>query len=222
MIITRDDTTMISNLREFLSHKFEMKDLGTLNYFLDLKFVSCIDGLLLFQAKYAYDLFTKASHTNNCTEATPLEPNIHFFATNGTMLDNPTRYWQLVGSLIYLTVTRLDISYVVHTVSQFMCIPYSTHYVVVLRIICYIKGTLFRELHFPSHSPLVLHAHSHADWEGEIHIITVPLLVIASSLATPSSLSEVRNKLCLPALVLNLNIVLLLTPLLRFLGFVGS
>jgi hypothetical protein len=56
----------------------------------------------------------------------------------------------------------------------------------------------------------------------EIPIVAVPLLVIVSSLATTLSLGEVRNKLCLPALVLNLNIVLLLIPLLRFSGFVGS
>jgi hypothetical protein len=55
----------------------------------------------------------------------------------------------------------------------------------------------------------------------EIPIIAVPLLIV-SSLVTPSSLGEVRNKLCLPALVLNLNIVLLLIPMLRFSGFVGS
>ena len=56
----------------------------------------------------------------------------------------------------------------------------------------------------------------------EIPIIAVPLLVIVSSLVTPLSLGKVRNKLCLPALLLNLNIVLLLIPLLRFCGFIGS
>jgi hypothetical protein len=52
-------------------------------------------------------------------------------------------YQQLVGSLIYLTVTRLNISYVVHIVRQLMSSPCTTHYVVVLQIIWYIKGTLF-------------------------------------------------------------------------------
>jgi hypothetical protein len=56
----------------------------------------------------------------------------------------------------------------------------------------------------------------------EIPIIAVPLLVIVSSLVTPSSLGEVRNKLCLPALVLNLNMVLLLIAQLRLFIFVGS
>uniref|UniRef100_A0A2N9H4U3 Retrovirus-related Pol polyprotein from transposon TNT 1-94-like beta-barrel domain-containing protein n=1 Tax=Fagus sylvatica TaxID=28930 RepID=A0A2N9H4U3_FAGSY len=40
---------------------------------------------------------------------------------------------QLVGSLVYLTVTRPDISYAVHIVSQFMAAPRSLHYAAVLR-----------------------------------------------------------------------------------------
>ena len=37
MIITGDDTIGISNLRDFLSHNFVIKDLGSLNYFLGLE-----------------------------------------------------------------------------------------------------------------------------------------------------------------------------------------
>ena len=79
MIITCDDTTGISNLRNFSSHNFEMKDLGPLNYFLGLEVLSSTDGLLLSQAKYASDLIPKAGLTDNSNETTPFEPNIHFF-----------------------------------------------------------------------------------------------------------------------------------------------
>ena len=74
---------------------------------------------------------------------------------------------KLVGNLIYLTVTRPDISYVVHLVSQFMNTPRSTHYATVLRIIRYIKGTMFPGLHYSVTSPLILRAYSDADWAGD-------------------------------------------------------
>uniref|UniRef100_A0A2N9J561 Integrase catalytic domain-containing protein n=1 Tax=Fagus sylvatica TaxID=28930 RepID=A0A2N9J561_FAGSY len=74
---------------------------------------------------------------------------------------------QLVGSLVYLTVTRPDISYAVHIVSQFMAAPRSLHYAVVLRILRYLKGTLFHGLHFSSQSSLTLQAYSDADWTGD-------------------------------------------------------
>jgi hypothetical protein len=48
-----------------------------------------------------------------------------------------------------------------------MTAPRSVHYVVVLRIIRYVKGTLFHGLHFSSHSSLDLHAYLDADWIGD-------------------------------------------------------
>jgi hypothetical protein len=63
---------------------------------------------------------------------------------------------QLVASLIYLTVTRRDISYDVHLVSQFTSVPRSSRYATVLHILRYVKSTLFHGLHFSSHSSLEL------------------------------------------------------------------
>uniref|UniRef100_A0A2N9IAW0 Reverse transcriptase Ty1/copia-type domain-containing protein n=1 Tax=Fagus sylvatica TaxID=28930 RepID=A0A2N9IAW0_FAGSY len=72
-----------------------------------------------------------------------------------------------IGSLVYLTVTRPDISYAVHIVSQFMAAPRSLHYAAVLRILQYLKGTLFHGLHFSSQSSLTLQAYSDVDWAGD-------------------------------------------------------
>jgi len=73
----------------------------------------------------------------------------------------------LVGSLVYLTVTRPDISYAVHQVSQFMTTPHFTHFSAVIRILRYLKGTLFHGLHFSSQSSLELHVYTNADWAGD-------------------------------------------------------
>ena len=89
--------------------------------------------------------------------------NVWFLPTDGTPLPDPTLYRQLVGSLIYLTITRPDIAYAVHLVNQFMSAPRSTHYAAVLRILRYIKGTLFHGLHFSGDSSLDLRAYSDAD-----------------------------------------------------------
>ena len=43
----------------------------------------------------------------------------------------------------------------------------STHYAAVLRILRYVKGTLFHGLHFYSHSSLKLHSYFDADWAGD-------------------------------------------------------
>ncbi|GKV19336.1 hypothetical protein SLEP1_g29614 [Rubroshorea leprosula] len=60
MIITRDDVAGVEELKQSLSQKFEMKDLGVLSYFLRLEVTSSDDGYLLSQVKYASDLVSKA------------------------------------------------------------------------------------------------------------------------------------------------------------------
>ncbi|GKV09608.1 hypothetical protein SLEP1_g21081 [Rubroshorea leprosula] len=144
MIITGDDVSRIDELKQFLSHKFEMKDLGFLN------------------------LISKAGLTDGKNVSRPLEPNVMLIPLDGSPLPDPTRYRQLVGSLVYLTMTRPDIAYAVHVVSQFMAAPCSTHYAAILRIIRYVKGTLFHGLYFSAHSSLVLRAYSDANWAGDL------------------------------------------------------
>ena len=48
-----------------------------------------------------------------------------------------------------------------------MYAPRSPHYVVVLRILRYLKGTIFDGLHFSSYSSLTFQAYSDADWVGD-------------------------------------------------------
>ena len=81
---------------------------------------------------------------------TLIEYNNRLNTHDGEPLPHATLYRQLVRSLIYLTVTRPNISYAVHIVSQFMAAPCSLHYAAVLRILRYLKGTLFHGLHFSS------------------------------------------------------------------------
>ena len=122
-------------LKVFLSQQFEMKDLGHFSYFLGLEITHSTDGLYITQAKYASELLSRAGLTDSKTIDTPVELNAHLTPTGGKPLSNPSLYRRLVGSLVYLTITRPDISYAVHQVSQYLSAPRSTPYAVVLRIL---------------------------------------------------------------------------------------
>uniref|UniRef100_A0A2N9EJA1 Integrase catalytic domain-containing protein n=1 Tax=Fagus sylvatica TaxID=28930 RepID=A0A2N9EJA1_FAGSY len=135
MIITGDDVQGIQDLKRFLGQHFEMKDLGPLSYFLGLEVSSSSDGYYLTQAKYTSDLISRAGITDSKIVDTPIEYNNRLNTHDGEPLPDATLYRQLVGSLVYLTVTRPDISYAVHIVSQFMAAPRSLHYAAVLRIL---------------------------------------------------------------------------------------
>nr|XP_023920435.1 uncharacterized protein LOC112031965 [Quercus suber] len=150
MIITGDDSASIHSLQHFLSQHFEMKYLGTLNYFLGLKVTLSSDEYYIFQTKYASDLLSKADITDNKLVSTPLEYN-----ANLTPLD---------GDLYLMLLAIVNISHAVGMVSKFMDAHCSVHYVAILWILRYVKGTLYHGLHYSFRSSLKLHAYSDADW----------------------------------------------------------
>ena len=113
-----------------------------------LEITHSTDGLYLTQTKYASELLYRAGLTDSKTVDTPVELNAHLTLSGGKPLSNPSLYRRLVGSLVYLTVTHPDISYVVHQVSQYLSTPRSTHYAAVLRILRYLKDTLFHGLFY--------------------------------------------------------------------------
>ena len=119
---------------------------------------SLILQIYITQAKYAFELLSRAELTDSKTVDTPVEFNAHLTPSRGKPLSNSSLYRRLVGNLDYLTVTRPDISYVVHQVSQYLFAPRSTHYATVLRILRYLKGTLFHGIFYSVQSPFILRA----------------------------------------------------------------
>ena len=63
-------------------------------------------------------------------------------SSDGPLFSDPTLYRSLVGALQYLTITRLDISYAVNSISQFLHSPTEGHFLAVKGILRYVKGTL--------------------------------------------------------------------------------
>ncbi|TYK27793.1 putative mitochondrial protein [Cucumis melo var. makuwa] len=104
-----------------------MKELGELKYFLGLEMEYSEKGFFLGQQKYLKDFLQKYG-MNDCKPiSTPMEVNKKFYMHEGKDLANPTMYRQLVGSLIYLTLTRPDISYSVGVISRYMQKPKKPH-----------------------------------------------------------------------------------------------
>jgi hypothetical protein len=56
-------------------------------------------------------------------------------------LEDVNQFQRLVGKLIYLTVTRPDLSYAVSQISQFMHAPRTPHLDAINRILKYLKGS---------------------------------------------------------------------------------
>jgi hypothetical protein len=125
------------------------------------------NGIYLSQAKYIQDLLDRSGLSDTRTVATPMDLHLSLHPTDGTPLEDPSRYRHLVGSLVYLTVTRPDIVHAVQILSQFVSAPTSVHYGHLLRVLRYLRGTKTQCLFYDSNSPLQLHAYSDDTWASD-------------------------------------------------------
>lgn len=71
---------------------------------------------------------------------------------------------RLVVRLIYLTITRPEISYLVHTLSQFAQAPRKEHFEAALRVVRYIKGSLTQGILLRTGGDFTLRAFCDWDW----------------------------------------------------------
>lgn len=130
-----------------------------------MELYSLFNEIFMNQHNYVQGLITLASLEETNSVNTPLEVNVKYRKAEGDLLSDPTLYWKLVGSLIYLTITQSNISCAVHTVSQFMNSS-RHHLAVVHRVIHYMRSSHTYKLFFPTGSSLQLTAYSDADWAG--------------------------------------------------------
>ncbi|XP_019157466.1 PREDICTED: uncharacterized protein LOC109154041 [Ipomoea nil] len=87
-------------------------------------------------------------------------------AAGSPPLDDPTPYRCLVGSLMYLLITRPDLSFSVNHLCQFMHGPTQDNWASLKRVLCYMQGTQNLGLRLTQTVSPVVHAFSDSDWAG--------------------------------------------------------
>lgn len=96
-----------------------MKDLGALRYFFGLGIARASAGIFISQRKYVLDMLQEFGMLNAKPLKLPLDQHVKLTSDMGVPLEDPEVYRRLVGKLIYLIITRTDISYTVHLHSFF-------------------------------------------------------------------------------------------------------
>ena len=90
------------------------------------------------------------------TISTPLQQGLKLCSDDGSKEVDATLYRQLVGSLIYLTTTRLDLAYSVSVLSQFMSKPLESHWVATKSVFRYLHGTSNYDILYTDTSDVIL------------------------------------------------------------------
>lgn len=164
LIIGGNDSDLISKFKAYLNRTFHMKDLGILKYFLGIEVSRNKEGIYLSQQKYALDIIAECGLLGTKPIDTPMEQNQTLARDKGEFFSEPTKYRRLVGRLVYLTVTKPDLSYAVHTLAQFLQKPRLRHWNAALRVVRYLKKDPGQGIFLSAHNDLTLSAYCDSDW----------------------------------------------------------
>lgn len=80
--------------------------------------------------------------------------------------DDPSLYWNIVGSLQYLPFTWSDLAFVVSKACQYKHSPRVSHWHAVKSILWHLRHTLHLGLLFTKSSTMNLMVSTNVDWEG--------------------------------------------------------
>ncbi|GKC08921.1 retrovirus-related pol polyprotein from transposon RE1 [Tanacetum coccineum] len=169
IILTGNNNHPITYFKQQLDQQFIIKDLGNINYYLGIEFLRHKQGVTMTQRKYALELIHTVGVLDLKPSHIPIDPNIKINDTDGYPLPDASLYKTLVGKLLYLTITRHDLSYAAHCLSQFSRSPRTPHFDALIKVLRYIKLCPGQGLHFPTNAPLQLKAY--CDMIGQIQSI---------------------------------------------------
>ena len=116
------------------------------------------------QCKYAFEIVEESGLLGSKPLDFPMKENHKLAVAQGPLLDYPSQYRQLVGRLIYLTITRLELCYAIHVLSQVMQDPREEQMAAAHCILRYLKGTPGYGILLRSNYDMQVQAFCDADW----------------------------------------------------------
>lgn len=123
IILASNDIISITALKIFLDDRFKIKDLGALKYFLGFEVASSKKGITLCQKKYELDILQDSRLLTAKPVQFRMEQNIKISSSEGDLIANASSYQRLIGRLIYLIISGLDLIYAIQVFSQYMNKP---------------------------------------------------------------------------------------------------
>jgi hypothetical protein len=143
-----------------------MSMMGELKYFLGFQIKQLQEGTFISQTKYIQDILKKFGMKNDKPIKTPMGTNGHLdLDTRGKSVDWKL-YRLMIGSLLYLCASRLDIMLSVCMCARFHANPKEVHLRAMKRIMRYLVYTPKFGLWYPKGSTFDLISYSHADYAG--------------------------------------------------------
>ncbi|GJU21554.1 putative ribonuclease H-like domain-containing protein [Tanacetum coccineum] len=158
--------SLCTKFEKMMHKKFQMSSMGELTFFLGLQVKQKDDGIFIRQDKYVTKILKKFGFSDVKTASMRMETHKPLLKdADGENVDEHL-YRSMIGSLMYLTSSRLDIMFAVCACARFQVNPKSSHLHAVKRIFRYLKGQPKLGLWYPKDSPFDLVAYTDSDYAG--------------------------------------------------------
>jgi hypothetical protein len=153
----KEDEGEWHEIKAALSSKYDIKDLGDVDWILNMKVVRdrANKTLTLSQEQYCKDMIKKFDMLDCSPDKTPYDSiPIQMELPNGEegvplSPEDHANYRSIIGGLLYLAnLTRIDISFQVNRLAQFCHEPKAHHLKAAKRVLRYLSGTSNLELIF--------------------------------------------------------------------------
>nr|GEY32046.1 retrotransposon protein, putative, Ty1-copia subclass [Tanacetum cinerariifolium] len=127
MLIFGTDQDQVNKTNEFLSSKFDMKDLGKAEVILGVRIKRGNNGISISQSHYIEKILTKFNLAN-CSPVYPVDPIVKFRHNKGTPVSQ-LEYSRAIGCLMYAMISpRPDIAFAVGKLSRYTSNPSALHW----------------------------------------------------------------------------------------------
>ncbi|GJU39396.1 retrovirus-related pol polyprotein from transposon TNT 1-94 [Tanacetum coccineum] len=123
-------------------------------------------GIFINQSKYALESLKKYGMESCDPVDTPIVEKSKLDEDPHGKVVDPTQYRRMVGTLMYLTASRPDLTFVVCMCARYQAKPTEKHLHAVKRIFKYLRGIVNRGLWYPKDSSIPLTAYTDDDHAG--------------------------------------------------------
>lgn len=168
LIFTGNCEEMFGNFKRSMQQEFDMTDLGKMRYFLGVEVKQGSKDTYICQKKFANEVLERFGFDNSKGVNSPIVPGTKLVKDEKGVRTDATKYQQIVGSLMYLTVTRPDIMFSVYLASRFLAAPTELHLQAVKRILRYVKTTVNLGIFYKREGEPDLMAYTDSDYAGDL------------------------------------------------------
>jgi hypothetical protein len=147
-----------------MKSEFEMSMIGELSFFIGLQITQRSKGMFISQEKYLRQMLKRFQMEDSKPVDTPMVTGCKLRKQDDSPDVDQSSYRSMIGSILYITTSRLDIMHAFGMVGRYQSAPKQIHFLVLKRIFRSLKETMNYGLWYPKNQNFQLSVYSYVDW----------------------------------------------------------